>query len=357
MSLVRRPGLPIFYTYYNAFPISHFFCIILRFFITGVVFANTLYPELNHGFEAVYSVKDIKGNDLESHFFGFCIIQEVDARWVSTFDPNSGEPDPFRCRIVAPNCLEFTMPGPSYALLNDRDNFCLTVEKFALNAIDNDVHKYAADRAATGLNKRKYKKVLLVFPEFVELNSQQIFQHEAHEDKSSIFPESFADKYQTDIRTTNFKHYFIWKVARIDIGSEKHGKWDQKPAYSRMQMAFGITPPAQPPAPPGGAAGGSSGGGGTGPAPMQTGSTARGTGNWQPAPPGPTQQQQERKPAFPPVGADSEDEEEEEVKKDDAFDPTRVVQDVNRNLMHAEMELEFMTGGTLKKRKQEEIEK
>jgi hypothetical protein len=113
---------------------------------------------LNFGFEGIYAIKDIDGIDNnKSSFHGFSIIQEVEFRYILDHKEDSGEPEPYRCRIASPHCLECTMPGPSYTFTNDQSNCEGSIESCVLDGVDHDAHKLlAADASvATGANERK----------------------------------------------------------------------------------------------------------------------------------------------------------------------------------------------------------
>jgi hypothetical protein len=211
---------------------------------TAVVFANTLFPELNHAaFEAVHSLKDIPGTDGKSYFYGFSIMQEIDFRWVADYDEESGEPEPYRCKIISHqglrNTLEFTMPGPSYTLMHNRNQ----LEKFKdeyKDAIDDDSHRLAEDlHKENGQATRKYKKILLVFPENVFLNADKVHEHETYDDKNEVFPDSYPHIYtHSKIPGSNGKHFLYWKVARTDLESYKKGRVETRKKVSRLKAGF-----------------------------------------------------------------------------------------------------------------------
>jgi hypothetical protein len=215
-----------------------------------VVYANTVYPELNLGFEGVYTIKDIDGNDKKSHFYGFTIVQEVDYRWVHDHDESSDNQDPFKCRIKSPNTLEFTMPGPSYSLTKDRARFEDLMDTCTLDGLDDDAHKLAED-ASGGSNKRKTKKILLVFPNWVQLTAKEIYEHEVWEDKNELIPVTIPVPHRDQSRggATNCKYFSYWTVARKDVRSYKKGKVEPKKNKSRMKQSLVV--PSTPPRPSG----------------------------------------------------------------------------------------------------------
>lgn len=164
-------------------------------------------------------------------------MQEIDFRWVADHDPSLGA-DPYRCRIKSPNTLEFTMPGPSYSLIKDRANFENRMDVCVLDGLDDDAHKLAEDASATGSNKRKVKKVLLVFPDWVVLSAKEIFAHTESEDKNDIFPSSFVNKFRDKNGKAGIKQFLYWKVARKDVRAYKKGRVEQKQLVSRLQQSF-----------------------------------------------------------------------------------------------------------------------
>jgi hypothetical protein len=218
---------------------------------TGVVFANTLYPELNMVFDAVRPIQDIKGIDGNSHYHCFSIMQEVEYRWI--LDHEDG-PEPYRCEIVAPNVLEFTLPGPIYTLLFNRAN----LEHFKADyksGIDDDLHRLVDDLSMDdGKSTRKWKKYLLVFPDFVQLSAKAIHNHaaEGYKNTSEIIPEVCNHQYthpQLQGQEVT-KHFIFWKVARLDVMVYKKNKVETRKKGSRLKTAFSSPGGMSSPPPP-----------------------------------------------------------------------------------------------------------
>jgi hypothetical protein len=218
---------------------------------TGVVFANTLYPELNMVFDAVHPIQDIEGVDGNSHYHGFSIMQEVEYRWI--LDHEDG-PEPYRCEIVAPNVLQFTLPGPIYTLLFNRAN----LEHFKADyksGIDDDLHRLADDlNMDDGKSTRKWKKYLLVFPDFVQLSAKEIHNHaaEGYKNTSEIIPEVCNHQYthpQLQGQEVT-KHFIFWKVARLDVMIYKKNKVETRKKGSRLKTAFSSPGGMSSPPPP-----------------------------------------------------------------------------------------------------------
>ena len=213
----------------------------------AIVFANTDEPELNIGLEGVYPVQDLDGVDGKSWFHGFTVVQEIDIRWILDHKDDSEEPEPYKCRFVSHNCLEFTLPGPSYTLKNDRSVYEPFIPAPVLGSIDHDNHRLAEDASlVTGIpkNKRKSKKILLVFPDFVRLSAKEIYKHEDDEDKKELFPTAISHSYYHSLmgKTNNDKHYLLWSIARLDVGPYKRGKVEKKEKKSRLKAAFSSPP-------------------------------------------------------------------------------------------------------------------
>ena len=218
------------------------------------MFANTEEPELNIGFEGVFPVQDIDGVDGKSWFHGFTVVQEIDFRWILDHNEDSEEPDPYRCRFVSHNCLEFTLPGPSYTLKNDRSTYEYFLPAPVLGSIDHDNHRLAEDASlVSGIpkHKRKTKKILLVFPDFVQLSAKEIYKHEDDEDKKEVFPQAISHTYDHSLMESyNDKHYLFWTIARLDVGSYKRGRVEKKEKKSRLKEAFGSPSSTKRPEPP-----------------------------------------------------------------------------------------------------------
>jgi hypothetical protein len=217
---------------------------------TGVVFANTLYPELNMVFDAVHPIQDIKGIDETSHYHGFSIMQEVEYRWI--LDHEDG-PEPYRCRIVDSNVLEFTCPGPHYTLLFNRANLDHFNNDYK-SGIDDDLHRLADDlNTDDGKSERKWKKYFLVFPDFVQLSAKEIHNHqvEGYKDKAEIIPDVCAHQFTHPmIQGEVTKHFIFWKVARLDVMVYKKNKVEARKKSSRLKAAFSSPGGMSSPPPP-----------------------------------------------------------------------------------------------------------
>jgi hypothetical protein len=138
------------------------------------------------------------------------------------------------------------MPGPSYSILKNRNNMDLEFDDPILDAVDHDAHKLAEDfRAAIeGDSKRKKKKILLVFPDWIRLSAKEIHEHDDDDDKNEIFPTLWHNNYNhvgTD--GNNSKHYLVFNVARKDVMSYKKGKVENKEKKSRLKAQISSPPP------------------------------------------------------------------------------------------------------------------
>ena len=227
-------------------------------FSPAIVYANTKYPELNNGFESVHAAENISGKDSKSHYHGFTIITGADIRYILDHNPDS-DPEPYQCKILTPNTLLFTLPSSNYCMYNDRNNWANQIESshpWVVNAIDDHNHQLADDfnpqytddpDPTKGKFKRLTKKLLLVFPAFVELSAEVITMHEEDEDKAQIFPQQITNAYQFGAGNhQSYNSYLAWTVARMDVSKNKKGRVEHKSRASRLQSQFGAFAAAAP---------------------------------------------------------------------------------------------------------------
>jgi hypothetical protein len=205
----------------------------LTFAITERIFANTLSPYRNRELEAVYHTSNIPGVNRKSFFNGFSIVQEIEVRYIFDSPPDI---ETYKARIFSNNSVLFSMPTNNYSLTMDRDNFHDEIQnngdRCVLDSIDDSIHQVVSQK-----QEREEKHLLLIFPEFVELNATKIYDNDDDDEdmQFSLHPSKFDDKYthekatdDTGATTYNKKFFIYWKVARTDSGASKRGKVAKK---------------------------------------------------------------------------------------------------------------------------------
>ena len=129
----------------------------------------------------------------------------------------------------------FTMPGTTYFIKHDRDAFEIFVDDYVLDSINNATHELTKEKHAF----RKEKRVLLVFPNHVELSMKEIEDYEGEDETTELFPTSITNIYthKKFPGVDNAKHFVLWKVSRLDVKSYKKGRVQGK-TKGRLRDGF-----------------------------------------------------------------------------------------------------------------------
>ena len=81
-------------------------------------------------------MKDIQGLDGKTWFFGFCIMMEIDIRYLL----DSPGKNVYIARLRSNNTVLLTFPGWEYLLLNNLDLFEDQIGEAITDAIDDAIH-------------------------------------------------------------------------------------------------------------------------------------------------------------------------------------------------------------------------
>jgi hypothetical protein len=146
--------------------------------------------------------------------------------------------------VLTPNTILFTWPAFDYSLelgCADQDEITARVQRYLADAIDVE-HNLLLTIEKTEFIDRHKKHLLVVFPAFVKLSVEKIFDFDDEDDRSEMRPGAFEICYHhpdLHIHPTEFdtKNYMTWVVARTDFNQSKKGKATAKDTnYTRQAL-------------------------------------------------------------------------------------------------------------------------
>ena len=172
-------------------------------------------PELNREV-LVFPIKDVPGIDGKSHYDGFEILHQLDARWVL----DDLQVDMYKARIFSSNSVLLQVPAWSFSVLANRDEFDGVVTPNLTNAMDDARHEFFANKEA-----RRFKQILLSFPKGYVLSSKEIYDDsgEDQELELEILPIKYSNP-GNENKEMHSEHWAGFKVTRIEIKAHKRGK-------------------------------------------------------------------------------------------------------------------------------------
>jgi hypothetical protein len=195
------------------------------------LYANLIYeveikvdvnrPELNREV-LVFPIKDVPGVDGKSHYDGFEILHQLDARWVM----DDLQVDMYKARIFSSNSVLLQVPAWSFSVLSNRDEFDGVVTPNLTNAMDDARHDFFANKEA-----RKFKQIVLTFPKSYVLSAKDIYEDAGEDQELEL--EILPIKYSNQNKEMHSEHWAGFKVARIDLKAHKRGKVEAKEKKSK----------------------------------------------------------------------------------------------------------------------------
>ena len=195
--------------------------LIVAFSVTIEV--NLESPELNREV-LVYQIKDIPGIDKKKlHYNGFHFMMLMDLRWVLEDD----EVEPYKARLLSQNSVLLQVPAWPYGVLFHREDFVDRVPTNTTDAMDDARHDYFADPKS-----RKFKHIVLEFPNDFVLSAKEIYSEAGDDDELEleIIPYEYD---RPDENGRNQEAWAAWKVARTNIKAHKRGKVDSMKKKSK----------------------------------------------------------------------------------------------------------------------------
>jgi hypothetical protein len=215
-----------------------------------VIWANTKYPERNRELTSVYDTHDIPDINGKKHYFGFTVVQLVDIRY-AVADGKSH----YRAYLHGSwdNILVFEFPAYEYSLKRGADDLQDWEEQadfHLMDAIDSDHHEQPTKDDTEEYEKRSVKKILLVFPKFVKLSAQGLYEHDDDDNVRELRPAATEIFYEHDRvhpdpsippgtkqKDASTKVFFYWNIARLDYKGNKYGRAIERDTnYSRQAM-------------------------------------------------------------------------------------------------------------------------
>lgn len=211
--------------------------------LAGIIYANTEDPSDNREISKIFSASNILGDDDKTYYHGFVIIMRIDLRKILEIVGNDDAEDPYKLRVYTQNTLLLTYQGRDYNFDNHRDEIeHLCQEDCLMDALDNELHLFAeSDRLS---EERKWKNLLIVFPNYVQLNAKFVTNQDLVMDEQSLIATSMrmtysVQQYQTGV---NEDTYLYWKVARMDMAPNKRGKVKKKKKNTLADEFFNLNP-------------------------------------------------------------------------------------------------------------------
>lgn len=214
-----------------------------------MIYANTLYPERNRELTKVSHANNFEGADGRSFYYGFDIWLEIDLRETLDVMDDDEKDDPYTGRIFTKNSILFTMPGIPYIARHDRGTIenALINHQPILDSYDDHIHGIESDEEDDRdiLQKKRRirperttKHLLLIFPDFVELNTKVLTGVDDNECPTIPLQNVYGHpKFREN--ETLAKHFIIYQVARVDVQPNKKGRVTKR-RKNKLGAAFGF---------------------------------------------------------------------------------------------------------------------
>ncbi|CAB9506771.1 unknown protein [Seminavis robusta] len=192
---------------------------------TFTIKVNTERPEANRE-AGIYELDRIAGaGDKKNQLYsGFWIVLPIDIRFI--LDDMSAAH--WSARIIAKNKILLSTQAWNYSCLYDRDEFKKNVQPNELEALDGAHHDIYDESSGEIKEDRKWKHLVLEFPERVKLSAKEIYGDSGEDDKLELqlLPVTVTHPKQPKLKYTSM--FAAWKVARVDIRARKKGKVGKK---------------------------------------------------------------------------------------------------------------------------------
>ena len=177
------------------------------------------------------SFQGLKDSKFEGkEFDGFFVLARVDRRWYK----DDSKHEHLTLTLTSDSELILKLPAWDYDLLYQRDEVAYQGEKDLTDALDN---AHASMTKVVGdIDPRQYMYLKLQFKAPVKLSGDVLYR---------AFEEDCRFPLAGKVKFRSGRHFFFWKVARVDTESFKKGKHEKRTAKSVGATLFDDESPSK----------------------------------------------------------------------------------------------------------------